>query len=870
MHSKPAGSGMRAKDKTWILSTVSTAGLIVLMLIYLIMTLWSSNQLSGHMEVISDHPFEVVAAAGDLKTCISEMRIRFERLTSHNSAADITLVRNALDDIDSKMTQPLDKLETLYLGDPEDVARLYAALAALDTEHSACLEFAGGRDTTLDEIERWQETRLYPLYDEATGILDKMIQSAQDKKVQYGEMAEALHQNTLIGSLVLMGLMFGALLLSQYALRRQRRELVLRSQLFDTLSNSIDDAFLIRDAETEQIYYTGLNIERVIGRPVAVMEDLYRGFRSEDAAEIRAAVHAQKLPFIKTVEYTLPDREKRWLSVRIYRADSMKKLQVISVLSDCTDELKARQALQDAMMNARRANSAKSDFLSRMSHEIRTPLNAIIGMTTIAAASVHSPEKVEDCLTKINYSSKHLLRLINDVLDMSHIESDKMSLQKEPFDLSQVVNSFVSTIYAQAKAKGVAFREVMSGFDGRTHYIGDALRLSQILLNLGSNAVKFTPPGGAVTLTVTRIASKHSTDTLRFVIRDTGIGMTPEALERIFRPFEQADASIAGRYGGTGLGMSITQNLVTLMSGRIDIQSESGVGTVCTVDLPLLRDEEAGPLEDFSDLGLRALVADDEKDVCVETASLLENIKIQSEWVTTGKEAVDRVVGAQRQGGGFDFCLVDWKIPDMDGIEVTRRIRASVGFDLPIIMISAYDSSEFEERAREAGANAFLPKPLYRSSVYAAIRAALGCEQRFHMDAGSGQAVLKGKRLLLAEDNELNREIVVELLTMSGVTVECAVDGQDALNAFLNSEPGHFDAILMDVQMPVMNGYEATRRIRTSQRPDGAAIPIIATTANAFSDDISAALAAGMNAHVSKPIDIGQLCAVLAREIAQR
>ncbi|KAB4815800.1 hybrid sensor histidine kinase/response regulator, partial [Bacteroides thetaiotaomicron] len=221
-------------------------------------------------------------------------------------------------------------------------------------------------------------------------------------------------------------------------------------------------------------------------------------------------------------------------------------------------ERRAKLLLEDALEKAAKPSQAKSDFLSRMSHEIRTPLNAIIGMTTIAAASVHSPEKVEDCLTKINYSSKHLLMLINDVLDMSKIESDKMSLQKEPFDLSQVVNSFVSTIYAQAKAKGVAFREVMSGFDGGGHYIGDALRLSQILLNLGSNAVKFTPPGGAVTLTVTRIASKHSTDTLRFVIRDTGIGMTPEALERIFRPFEQADASIAGRYGGTGLGMSIT------------------------------------------------------------------------------------------------------------------------------------------------------------------------------------------------------------------------------------------------------------------------------------------------------------------------
>jgi len=553
--------------------------------------------------------------------------------------------------------------------------------------------------------------------------------------------------------------------------------------------------------------------------------------------------------------------------IRIYRVEDLNTPQLITVFSDRTDEVRSRQVLQEAMMTAERANRAKSEFLSRMSHEIRTPLNAIIGMTTIAAASVEDPARVEDCLSKITFSSKHLLMLINDVLDMSKIESSKMALQNEPFDIFEIINGFVSTVYAQAKGKGIQFSETMEGFGEDTVFIGDSLRLNQILLNLSSNAVKFTAPGGSIRLDVSRHKIGNTTDVLRFILSDTGIGMTKEAVERIFQPFEQADASIAKRFGGTGLGMSITKNLIALMGGQIQVESEPGVGTTCIVDLPFEKGEETGIAEpDFEQQGLRALIVDDERQVCEQTAVLLGKIKIGAEWRLSGAEGVERVKEAHREGRDIDLCLIDWKMPDMDGVEVTRRIRREVGYDVPIVMISAYDVSEVEEEARAAGVNGFLPKPLYRSSVYAVIKAALEHKGQFFNTGAPKPAgrPLDGLRLLMAEDNALNQEIAATLLRMSGAVVDCAEDGRQALQAFLASKPGDYDAILMDVQMPVMDGHEAARNIRASGHPQALTIPIIATTANAFSDDISAALAAGMDAHVSKPLDMAQLCKTLA------
>ncbi len=849
------------------MSVVSTVVLILLMLCHLIITITNSTRLAAQTEIITNHPFEVVISAGDVKLYVSEMSQRTERLERHFDPDDVAFARTGLNELNRLLETPIARIEELYLGNVRDVQALKATLAFLRSTQEDYLTFCAQLTTTAAEIESYSLEHLQPLYNRAIEQAEDIISVAQRRTVVYGSTAETLRISNLSSSIVLMGLVVIVLLVSQVVLHRQKKELIYRSRLFDNLSLSIDDAFVIQDANTGVINYRGLNLERILGTDLTDTKNPNQGLKEEDARIFREGVRDPHFtsPLEKLVEYTKPDHEKRWMLIRVYRVEDLTTPQLITVFSDRTEEVRSRQALQDAMLAAERANMAKSDFLSRMSHEIRTPLNAIIGMTTIAAASVKDPARVEDCLSKITFSSKHLLMLINDVLDMSKIESSKMVLQNEPFDIFEIVNSFVSTVYAQAKGKGIDFHETMEGFGEDTVFIGDSLRLNQILLNLSSNAVKFTAPGGSIRLNVSRHKSRNNTDVLRFILSDTGIGMTEEAMGRIFQPFEQADASIAKRFGGTGLGMSITKNLVSLMGGQIQIESEPRKGTTCIVDLPFQKGKESSVSEpDFSQQGLRALIVDDEQQVCEQTAILLEKIKIDAEWRLSGAEGVAWVTEAHRGGRDIDLCLIDWKMPDMDGVEVTRRIRREVGNDVPIVMISAYDISEVEEEARAAGVNGFLPKPLYRSSVYAAIKAAL--EHR-EQSAGVERPVVKpldGLHLLMAEDNALNLEIAATLLRMNGAVVDCVENGQQAVDTFLASKPGDYDAILMDVQMPVMDGHTATERIRASSHPLALTIPIIAATANAFSDDISAALAAGMDAHVSKPLDITQLCKTLS------
>ena len=855
-------------ERSQWMSVASTVILIVLMFCYLVMNISNSTRLAEQTEVISNHPFEVVISAGDVKLYVSEMSLRTERLMRHHNSEDVNIARDKLQELEISLKEPVSRMEDLYLGDAEDVQTLKKTLAVLETEQDDFLEFCGQQDITEGDIDDYAQERLQPLYNQALQQTDGIIAIAQAKKVGYGITAEKLRHTNLIGSIVLMGLMVAVLLISQYVLQRQRKELIYRNKLFDNLSLSIDDAFVIQNAVTREINYRGLNLERILGTHMTDAEALYKGMKAEDVRAFREGINDPKFvsPFEKMVEYVKPDKEKCWMLIRVYRVEDMKTPQLITVFSDRTEEVRSRQALQEAMLAAERANMAKSEFLSRMSHEIRTPLNAIIGMTTIAAASLKEPARVEDCLQKITFSSKHLLMLINDVLDMSKIESSKMVLQNESFDIFEIVNGFVSTVYAQAKDKGIEFNETMEGFGADTVFIGDSLRLNQILLNLSSNAVKFTAPGGSIRLDVSRRRGRNATDVIRFILSDTGIGMTKDAVERIFKPFEQADASIAKRYGGTGLGMSITRNLITLMGGQIRIESEPGVGTTCIVDLPFKRGKESSlPEPDFAQQGLRALIVDDEQQVCEQTAVLLGKIKIDAEWRQSGAEALQLVKEMHLEGRDIDLCLIDWKMPDMDGIEVTQRIRREVGNDVPIVMISAYDITEVEQEARAAGVNGFLPKPLYRSSVYAAIKAAL--EHKTQPETGSDEKYdgkpLDGLRLLIAEDNALNQEIAATLLRMNGAAVTCVEDGRQALDTFLASKPGDYDAILMDVQMPVMDGHEAARRIRASGHSMARKIPIIATTANAFNDDILAALASGMNAHISKPLDVAQLCKTL-------
>lgn len=848
-----------------------TTALLSLLFLFLVVTLFSTSRLASQIKLLTEHPFAVSSNISDLKTNLALMRIRTERLQSYNQPEDIETVRAALSELYANMDLLLDEIETLYLGPDEDIDKLKATYDSILEAHRLFLDFAMLPTSTTDVISDYEEEHLYPLYDifeeDAARILTFVRGTQQNIFTSAGQMS----RTTMLWSCIIIIATTLGLILFQWIIRRMNRRLYQKNRQFEVLSNTIDETFLIFEKGSRECDFVSGSAGRVLGISAGALEkniELVFDYMNEDTAhEIRQKVSGGSDTFWDMlIEYRHPQiAQPRWLQLRFYRIGENGGTKYIMTITDRTEERLSNQALQDALTSAQKANSAKKDFLSRMSHEIRTPMNAIIGMTTIAAASIEDSAKVEDCLEKIGYSSKHLLMLINDVLDMSRIESNRMSINSEPFELYQFLNAFVSVVYPQASAKGLEFTEKTTGFSEHTTYLGDPLRLNQILLNLTSNAIKFTPDGGKIGLEVTHLPSNGKKNWLRFVVWDNGIGMDEQELKHLFKPFEQANASIAGKYGGTGLGMSITQNLISLMGGYIHVKSEPGKGTKFTVELPFESSSvDLQPLKAESLEALEVLVADDERDICEHTVLLLEKMKIRAEWVLSGGEAVERVTLAAEQGRGFDICFIDWKMPDMDGVETTRRIREKVGPDTPIIIISAYDWSDIESEARAAGVNAFIAKPMFQSSIYNVLvsvtNGALGMAKP---KSNAKIHSLEGKRLLLAEDNMLNREIAVTLLEMHGASVETVENGQEAVSGFLAMEPGYFDAILMDVQMPVMDGCEASKQIRACGRSDARQIPIIATTANAFAEDVATVMAAGMDAHLSKPLDIEQLCELL-------
>lgn len=853
-------------EAQWKLNMVAV---IVLMIVYLIVTLYNSERLAAQTEKMSSHPFEMVVAGGELKMCIAKMQVRVERLYKHNTMDDVIYIRGILDELYEETDQVLKRLKHAYQGSDKEWDNLEDNLDEIKKQQNGFLLYVSADECfPQDQVIAYEEEKIEPLYQETTAMIDEMLEDAEEGGLQYVQNVEQLRVRVLVLSIILMVAMLAVFIFSQYIMWRQRKELQNRSTLFDSLSKSIDDAFVIRDAKSGEIVYRSLNMERVLGIS-PTDETLYQGLKSEDVDEIYRYIGDFELAasYKKLVEYTRPDGEKRWVLLRLYRVNNLDTPQVISFYSDRTNEEKQRIFLDAAMENADKANQAKGDFLARMSHEIRTPLNAIIGLVTLAIASIEDSAKVQDCLTKINFSSKHLLMLIDDILDMSQIESNKMKLQNEEFDIYQFINSFVVTIYSQAKAKNLEFKESITGFSEGSEYYGDSLRMGQILLNLVSNAIKFTPECGSVFLKVEKLVTKKNLDIVRFEVTDTGIGMSEEVQERIFAPFEQADSSIAAKFGGTGLGMSITKNLVMLMDGKIYVNSKENEGTTFTVDIPLLKKESETKIPDFENMGLNALVVDDEEEECRHAVRVLQEIKIKAEWVMHGAQAIERVISHHRGNRDYDICLIDWKMHDIDGIEVTRRIRAEVGYDVPIVMISAYDYMEMEEEARAAGVDGFLPKPLYRTAVYEEISRELKEREGRQIQGKAKQKLLSGKKILLAEDNDINRDIAKELLELQGATVIACEDGKQALQAFQNSGIREYDAILLDIRMPVLDGYETAGRIRALNRKDAVIIPMIAVTAHAFSGDVTAALRAGMNAHVSKPLDIAELCDKLIKEM---
>ena len=527
-------------------------------------------------------------------------------------------------------------------------------------------------------------------------------------------------------------------------------------------------------------------------------------------------------------------------------------------------EIESHKALKDAYRAAENASCAKTEFLSNMSHDIRTPMNAIIGLTAIAGANIESQDRVVECLGKITKSSRHLLGLINEVLDMARIESGRMSLAEEDFSLPELVDNLL-TLTKPAIDEHKHQLEVKVEHIEHEAVCGDSLHIQQIFVNLMSNAVKYTPDGGNITLTIKEKSNGFSElGCYEFSIEDNGIGMTPEFQKIMFEPFSRADDHRTTKVQGTGLGMAIARNIVNLMNGDIQVESAPNKGTKITVTVYLkLQENEKEQEKELLDLPV--LVVDDDKTCCESTVATLQEIGIAGEWVLTGKEAVERCAARHKTGRDYFAVILDWKMPEMDGIATARKIRERVGEDVTIIILTSFDFSEIEEEARAAGVNAFMAKPLFRSRLTATLRQFTSGKKeknaRNYLEDFAKENYA-GKRILLVEDNELNREIATEIIGMTGVTIDSAENGKIAVEKVMEAPEKWYDLIFMDIQMPIMNGYEATAAIRALAGSRGK-VPIIAMTANAFAEDVQLAKNTGMNEHIAKPLDLNKLNDVL-------
>ena len=655
---------------------------------------------------------------------------------------------------------------------------------------------------------------------------------------------------------------------SHTTLRRKNTEISYRDELFKKLSLNVDDVFLMLDAETAKVDYVSPNIERLLGIPwkevrqdARVLAVLHpKGSPDRDKNYLEGLLSGQQREWDD--EYVhLETGERRWFHIVAMGSEVEGRTKHILVISDRTADKQVNQALSDAVAAAETANRAKSTFLSNMSHDIRTPMNAIIGFTTLALSNIDDTDRVKDYLGKTLASSNHLLSLINDVLDMSRIESGKIHLEEVEVNLSDVLHDLKTIVSGQIYAKQLElYMDAMDVTDEDVYC--DKTRLNQILLNLLSNAIKFTPAGGTVSVRVRQLAGKvRGCGQYEFRIKDNGIGMSQEFAQKIFEPFERERTSTVSGIQGTGLGMAITKNIVDMMGGTIEVQTAQGKGTEFTVCVPMRAQTEQRPVEKITELeGLKALVVDDDFNTCDSVTKMLVKVGMRAEWTLSGKEAVLRARQSIEMSDVYHAYIIDWRLPDMNGIEVTRQIR-SLHDDTPIIILTAYDWSDIEVEAKAAGVTAFCAKPMFMSDLRETLMSALGQKpadavQRLLPEKN---ADFKGKHILLVEDNELNREIAQEILREYGFLVDSAENGAVAVEKVSTAAPGSYDLVLMDVQMPIMDGYTATRKIRALDDPARAKLPILAMTANAFDEDRRNALESGMNGFLSKPIVIDDL-----------
>lgn len=672
------------------------------------------------------------------------------------------------------------------------------------------------------------------------------------------------------GMIILMVFMW---IMHQYRKSVREKESMIehQKQLFDILVNNTNDVFIMCESSDFSMKYVSPNVERILGIKLEEAEKnisvLGRASYSDGITieydDLRFMDSGSSKEY-KTERIHRKTGEHRWYLETIYRTTVDESDRFVVTISDRTSEKQTEYILEESLRIAKEANEAKSTFLSNMSHDIRTPMNAITGIAELLNRNTENPEKIKEYASKITASSRHLLGLINDVLDMSKIESGNITLNISEISLAEITEEIDVIIRPQAKAKQQDF-EIFVHDISNEHLLGDRVRINQILINILSNAIKYTPAGGRIELIINQLPhNSNNYVNLQFVIKDNGIGMSDDFQKNIFQPFSREISSVTNKVQGTGLGMAITKNLVDLMGGTIGVESKLGEGSVVTVNLNMRIQQQEEEHQFWEKYGIRnVLIVDDDVEICTNILSAMSGTGVAIQFALNGCTAIQMVEYEHKNNRDFDLILIDWKMPDLDGIETANRIRKIISNKVPIMILTAYDWQEIEKEGFEAGVSGFMQKPFFISNFKQTIKKLKSEEKKTEEKVEQQGSIFNGKRFLAAEDNELNSEILIELLGMFGAECDVAENGQKAVEEFEKSEPGYYDMILMDVQMPVMNGYEATKAIRLSSHPKAKTIPIIAMTANAFADDINDAKNAGMNEHVSKPIDMNRLESVI-------
>ena len=744
---------------------------------------------------------------------------------------------------------------------------------AIDAQETGSIIFDGDNGrfvytyTPLESVDNWYLLSIVPV----EAIREEADQMLRDTQATVW---------VLFLILVICIVFFLLLWRTSKDIRAKDREVEYQTRLFDVfatyLSRNTDDVYMMLDHETEELEYVSPNVERVLGvKGEGVIDAIQASDMEGDAAAVMA--YYDKVCSLAPGE-TAPSRitervnprtgEHKYFLEKAYCADIQGRSKRVVYISDRTRERKAQDSLADALRMARAASDAKTAFLGSVSHDIRTPMNAIIGFLALMRDEADNPGMVLEYTQRIDAASQHLLGLINDVLDMNKIESGSATLNISEMHLAEVIDEINTIIRPQAKAKNQAF-DISVSHLAYEHLLGDKLRINQILINLLSNAVKYTPEGGTIEMRVEELPQVvNNYSRVRFTVRDNGLGMSEDYLKVIFDPFTREETKATHEIQGTGLGMAITKSLVDLMGGAIHVESRLGEGSTFTVELELRIQEREDNPRFWADHSVgRMIVADDDEEVCRNIVKTMSRTGVVTDYSTDGETAIRMMREAREAGRPYDLILLDWKMPSLDGLETARLIRKNYPEKIPILLLTAYDWGEIEQEAMEIGVDHFMPKPFFMSTFKDAIHRVMGGQKKAEI---SQSDVVLGKNILVVDDIEVNRIILVKILTSLGAVCDTAGNGQEAVEKFEASQPGRYDLILMDVQMPVMNGYEATRTIRAGTDPEARRIPIIAMTANAFVDDVRDAIESGMDAHIAKPVQIDNLKATIGQVLDNR